>query len=536
MIINYLKCGSLGCLLLTILCFPVLAQNKGVDLLIFNDAALTTPGIKSKEVQCLVLEDTAESVRVDLSLLSGVAEIRTYPKSLIESVKLADRSPFEFKKIENALQLPEQSQPTSFYDTVVLNTMDPFITKYPGTEAASKVADAKKQFRYEKLMIDKGWVRGGTQWYGPSELEVFQENVALNLFLTELKAVQARVDQGDYEDLTSIEDKVLRYKKNLNFPYLLEGIKVILAPADAVIPLTLKTLLLKQALEFQDAADNFQKSQAAILDMQEKKIIEAKVLVAPLNGLNKAAKIWPELRDLQKFLELNRLYFFKVISMTSLQSINNDQRLFREITASYQNILKSEVYPIEVRVEDQKRLNDLREYQKTMSQLLPAMDYSAMVALAVPIDITAYPETSAIYQKYMDSAQEQMKLASDALEQSKKHYEAGEYEKASEQVIASIKVWPLNVLLTPYKDEILAKGTLLMTAKKKEEATRLLALLVSGWGDDLKVRQFSEQVKHTQTFAGIVDEFSGMMIVWIILGLIAILVVLKVVSKMVTDA
>jgi hypothetical protein len=509
------------------------AQEKGVDRIIFKPDAVMPAHFKEREVKCLVIEESGDEVKVDLSQFSGISDVQKIPKSLIKEVVVAERSPYEYSKIENKIRLPDLSCDTAYYEGILSQTVEPFLAKYPNTESARKVEEASKKLRLDKQMVELGWGRSGDQWIHPEEIEAFRKEKELELLLNDLKKIQIQVSKGEYQVLAGLADRVSAFKDNLYYPYLVKGVQALIRPAGSAVPLDLQKLSRESIQSLITASTKFESASQMILNNQQQQIKDPAALVEPLRMLAEVTQSWPQLEQLRLFMKENRNYFLSALWVAALQ--NDKSASFSKMIAAWKQLLGADVLPMEQRLASQKKVELSQEFNTKLVEFQNSLDHASLASMTLPEGSGADADVQVEFDKIIAFSKAEMTAASDLLKQAKAAEAVGNLSDTSLKLTESSRHWSRNPDLLAYRDEMLERVAVLITKRKRDEAAKLLAVLSSVWPGDSKVSVAEQNLEYSRGFLMMFDNFTYGMILFIGLSLIGIILGLRFFSKLFSD-
>jgi|GEM_PF-1629342 len=514
----------------------LLGQEKGVDTIIFKADPALPAAFSGKEVKCLVLEESTEEVKADFSMFPRIADIREFPKSAIEKLLIADRSPYEIKKIESRILRPDSTMDAAYYEEILGKVIKPFLEKYPGTKASQKVADAAVVLRQDKFMVEHGWGRKGEQWFAPEEMEVFREETKLEQLMDEIQNVQQQVNKGEYSVLAGLTGKVEVFKDNLYYPYLIKGLQSAIQPAGSAVPLDLQKLSRSPIQSLLDASNRFEEARQMVLRNQEQQIKDPEALVDPMEEFVQVARVWPQLKQMKHFFQKNLRYFLDLYWMASLQEKQGSRAsTFAKLSSCWDQINGTDVLQVEIRLAIQKEIELAKSFHDKLEELQKTRNYADLSTFQLPGGLIYSDEFKKEFTKTGLSALAEMKASNGMLENGRQAYAAGNLEETKKQLQESVKHWPGNPALPVFRDEMLENVRGLIAKRKRDQATNLLNVMTTIWPGDSKVYSAEQSLEYSRSFLTMVDNFTYGMIFFIGFCVIGIVLGIRFCLKMFTD-
>lgn len=510
-------------LMVTFLFYSIsLGQEKGVDTVIFKSEATLPQGIKSTEVKCIVLEDTTETVKVDISLLNGIKDLRNFSKSSIEKIILADRSILEFKLLEPALTQSPSSFEASVYDDLFKNKVEPFLKKHPASQATPQMQQVAQALKRESYLVRLGWGRVGDQWLQPDEMKIHQEEVMLENLMTELKDIQIKVGAGDYGSLAGLASRISSFKNNIYYPYLINGLRSVVRPAGQAVPLDLVNLQNDSVSTLMEASSKFESAKLTIREIQRKQIEDPEVLVNPLRDLAFVALNWPELKQLIRFLELNNRYLLDAFWMASFRGYAEAEPVpYMKLLEFWRTLSETEVLPITLRLAVNNEVQQIKVFHSEIYKFFSEQNYPALTQLSLPEGVVFSEKLKTEYAKIGTLAQSKIASASDLFKKGKEAYDANQLTEAGVQWKESYKIWPRNPDLILCRDKLLEKVALMVKKRERQEANQQMLILKQVWPEDEKVSAADANLQYSRSYLDLIDNYTTAIIGFIVLCAIA---------------
>lgn len=139
------------------------------DRVVIKEGAAVPPGLAGPEIACLILEEGATALRVDVSTFRGIQQVVVIPRSDVSKVVRGDASLRPWYEIGRIIQWPRHSRPAAYYENP-LKKLEGFLKQYPESPRTAEAAAEKKRWQSELEKVRQGNFRILDRWFQPAEL------------------------------------------------------------------------------------------------------------------------------------------------------------------------------------------------------------------------------------------------------------------------------------------------------------------------------------------------------------------------------
>jgi len=139
------------------------------DLVVVKATAKLPAGVVGPELPCVILEETADSYRLDLSAFRGIQRVVVIARSDVERVRRGDSSLRPWMELTISLDWPEHSREAAHYEAT-LKRIGVFLEKFPDSPNAAKARQDKERWEEELVRVRQGEFRVRDRWFKPANL------------------------------------------------------------------------------------------------------------------------------------------------------------------------------------------------------------------------------------------------------------------------------------------------------------------------------------------------------------------------------
>lgn len=139
------------------------------DRVVLKEGAPLPPGALERVLRGLVLEETDQQVRIDLSDKRGILQVVAVPRGDVERVERGDASLREMGLNPERFQKPAFSQVQEFYPGRI-RELEAFLEKYPEGRDRAVVAALVQELQEEARRVGAGEIRVGATWHRMGDL------------------------------------------------------------------------------------------------------------------------------------------------------------------------------------------------------------------------------------------------------------------------------------------------------------------------------------------------------------------------------
>lgn len=139
------------------------------DRVVVKEGTAVPPGIPGPEIACLILEENATALRVDVSTFRGIQQVVVIPRSDVVKVVRGDAGMRPWYELGRILQWPRHSRPAVYYE-VPLKKLEAFLKQYPESPRAADAVAERTRWLSELEKVRQGHFRILDRWFKPAEL------------------------------------------------------------------------------------------------------------------------------------------------------------------------------------------------------------------------------------------------------------------------------------------------------------------------------------------------------------------------------
>ncbi|MDX6766853.1 MAG: hypothetical protein SFU85_08675 [Candidatus Methylacidiphilales bacterium] len=266
------------------------------DLLVLTPGAALPAGVEGPEIRCLIVEETATSVRVDLSSFRGIRQVVEVPRASVQRLERGDPSLRPWFEISKSLAWPPHSRRASFYEGPVRLLKD-FLDRYPQSPNQAEADREWRRWSGEGERVRQGHFRVRERWFQPSELDETDRRAwALWQTLPEDQVPPVP------EDWTKIASDLAGQRSSRFYPAIVEDFRRALGQRRLQFPEVFKDVKIDEAVGGQNLGPLWQ----VWNDLNRWEGAQEGQLPGRdgfLNDLQKGRGLWPELRWIDTLLE-----------------------------------------------------------------------------------------------------------------------------------------------------------------------------------------------------------------------------------------
>jgi hypothetical protein len=507
-------------------------QEQGFDVVIIKNNATPPDFAAGREFKCRVLDSDEKEFSVELVQAAGVPVVKKIAKSLVGEIRFATPARTAYFQSNDQIRLPKDSRDDGYYDRVIADTINPLLEKFPGTDVAALLSAAAGELRQEQRLVRAGWVRRGKIWYTPEETGEYANQQELRQLLGDLRVIQDEVLRGQYESFGGLAERVGKFKNNAYYPYLLEGVQVIIRPARNLAPPELLALGRQNSATLTGLARRFQKIRDRLDEIQAQQLTATDLFTPLVSELAVVAKGWPELEGQGEFAEQCLGVMENNLWLAALQTGQNDGD-FTRIADQARILADCGAISLTRKQEIQTEATDAAELKKKLRQLREEQKYQELADVPEPQRVAAFAPAHKLFAAVTDEARARVTESDGLFAQSQAAYEARNWAAAAAELTAAFKSWPKNPQGRVYFSQLTSDFTAALADRKEHERARhILLLLRTGWPETAQLDQFEQDLEHTQSWKGFMESLSKAQIAAIVGGVVALLVALKLLGKL----
>ncbi len=185
------------------------------DTIIFKEGATLPPSIKSMELKCAIVSETETTIKIDRSIVKGISDFQEFPKEIVADIRRADLGERRYQEIKSTFKMPEDSQEVAYYNQILEEDLEPFISKFEKSQYLPEVQKMIGLVRAELEKLYIGQVRRGDRWFSSQEWKDYQkEYEPVDLF----KKIEAAKVTQDLASMLELSKKITTDHSSVHFP------------------------------------------------------------------------------------------------------------------------------------------------------------------------------------------------------------------------------------------------------------------------------------------------------------------------------
>lgn len=490
------------------------------DEVVFKEGVTLPVYAKSVRVPCEVVSETPESIQINVSNLKGIADLRVIARGDLEQIIRGDRSGVTLATLKPKLEPPSESQAPDYYKGILEGELVGFLKVNAGKPEAEEASRMARVLSSEMNMVKAGWRRVGPRWFGPEDAAEFQQMRELNTFLEKLSAIQKKVMEGDYKCLIGLDEEMNRFKSSIYFPDLVDGLKLIIAPAHEAAPPSLRTIANLPVGVMRQHINIFLDSRNVLEAMHRGQDFDHRTWNEKFSKLATTANVLPDLDEFQSFMVRERPAILG--GLVALIYLGNDGSSvgFDQASGTIDSICSRLNMPVEKKSEYRLKIEEIRAFSIQFKKLKDDQNWPGLADLVPPMEDTR--PVLKFREELRRKAGETMEKSRLLIEEIRRAVNAGDYEAAIEPARKRAALWAQDPEADKLQSELLSVFKARIAEKKKDESARLLLVLKAGWGYGDQILEAEKSMEYTRSVS-VLDNMSVAMMLSI--GFVALLAV-----------
>lgn len=170
------------------------------DVVELREGAPVPTGVTETPIRGVVVEETADAIRLDLSGTRGIEHVVSVPKKDIQSLKRGDASTREKGKNAELFVRPRLSMAETFYPPRIAQ-LRAFVEKFPESRHRAEVEALIRDLEQDREEVAAGRVRVDSEWMAASSLTPLdREAWALLQQLSGVASTDFYLQAGEWAD------------------------------------------------------------------------------------------------------------------------------------------------------------------------------------------------------------------------------------------------------------------------------------------------------------------------------------------------
>lgn len=182
-----------------ILALILFSRFAGAEIVVMNSG---------ESIQGEIVSNTNDVVQIRVTNAAGtISSVRPISRSNIKEIRREDTGELARLELQRAFQetrryqLSSMSYPVGYYDQIITNVFQPFLTKYPDSGYSNTVSGLISQWTLERDKVADGNVKWGGQWHSGDEAQSM---------ITQIRAAQQLINEGDIQLVNGRYEVALR--------------------------------------------------------------------------------------------------------------------------------------------------------------------------------------------------------------------------------------------------------------------------------------------------------------------------------------
>ncbi|MDX6766218.1 MAG: hypothetical protein SFU85_05465 [Candidatus Methylacidiphilales bacterium] len=510
------------------LCVPILQGGVLRDQVVFKEGVTLPSFAKATRIECEILSESEDKVRINLSPLKGISDIREIARGDIQEIIRGDRSDLEWETLKAKWVLPNRSQPVEYYNKAVEGELSAFLARHQGKPVAEEAGKLARAFSLEGKMVAAGWSRLGSRWFSPTESESMRAVEELEALLEKLDTIQRDVLEDRFQSLIGLDEEILRFKQSVYYPDLVDGLKIIVAPARDSCPASLRSIAALPVSNMRTQIGIFVEARKVLEPMHQNEDFEHRTWMEQMTKLNNAAAVIPDLSEFHQFMLKDKNAILGGLVMLAYRKVRERESSFESAATVLDSMCSRLNLPVEQKNDYRLKIDELRRFKAQLEKLLDIQDYPGIAELVPPVP--EIPMVRKARAALREEAERRMAQSRPLIENIRKAVKDGRYEEAVEPARTRAGIWPNDPEAEVLKTELLATFQKLINGKKKEDGARLFQVLKAGWGGDGQVVDAEKNVEYGRSVS-MLDNMSGAMLLAIGFSALLAIVILRAAVK-----
>ncbi|WP_395742224.1 PTPDL family protein [Prosthecobacter sp.] len=153
-----------------------------------------------------ILSETPQSIRMKYRVTGKIMDDKEIPRSEIAEGGIIKQKPEEVELLALKKLVPAPDLLSAEgYETLIQDSLRPFLNRYPGTKEAAEVEEMMKQVQEEKEKVVGGGVKLEGKWLTREEAKAEELNIKAHVIFT---ALQEKAEAKDYSGALREFDKL----------------------------------------------------------------------------------------------------------------------------------------------------------------------------------------------------------------------------------------------------------------------------------------------------------------------------------------
>jgi|GEM_PF-1822397 len=168
-----------------------------------------------KILDCKVLKETADSVKVEYNVTPSIIDEKEIPMSEIAKIIISTPDQEAYEKLKGYRETADLT-PLSVYDDIIDNKFRVFLTRFPASPYVPQVEEMLAAYQTERSQVGSGYRKIDGAWIGPKEFERKSYNLEAKI---EHREMQELLAQGNYQSgLNRFKRIENEYEGSLAYP------------------------------------------------------------------------------------------------------------------------------------------------------------------------------------------------------------------------------------------------------------------------------------------------------------------------------
>ncbi|MEM9445261.1 MAG: hypothetical protein AAGA18_07885 [Verrucomicrobiota bacterium] len=465
---------------------PSYAFNQdllGIDTIFLHEPSDIPNYKKSREIQCVIIEENANTVKIETSQFRGISDVREIPRSNIRDIKRGDRSKILFKEIKDLLLIPSTSKSLAFYDHYKEKHFQNFLENYPKSAGADEIRKFLNKFDKEKELVAQKWTRIDDKWYPPNKHAQVNEFFMINDLMMEVMRAQEKLGNTIEHDIDILADEMQQLGNSIYYPYLVEGLRYAF-PQDVVNTSDhpkLQKILRTDESKLLTAINQFAETYQTYHKFKESDLKNPNILKEIFINLKRVSQTWSGLTPLVDFFKseivsIKQYYWDHIFS--SIIDLNKNIELvgIGELGSLSESIQLDTITKHQI----EQNLAEIKQFSQNVSVLISKNQLNENVRLRLP---ESAPET-AKEQWAEIKANIRQKASNRKVNEARGLITAGDYFRAGKTLITARELWPENTELNSVKTMMLDIYKNKLVYYQIDEAHDIITEMKTVWPDD----------------------------------------------------
>jgi hypothetical protein len=266
------------------------------DLVVVKPGAKLPAGVEGPELPCVILEETVDGYRVDLSAFRGIQKVVVISRPDVERVRRGDSSLRSWMELEKSLEWPEHSREAAHYDHT-LGRLRAFLEKFPESPNTVKAQQEKIRWEEELALVRRGEFRVRDRWFKPADLSETDRRA-----WTFWKELPGETVPAELEDWVKILGELRKHHPSRFYPAIQERAKRLVSVRRFQYPADLPKLDADWSV-LEESTDPLWKAWQILGNLESRPFEPTAPADEVLNPLQEARGLWEDSEWVDTLLE-----------------------------------------------------------------------------------------------------------------------------------------------------------------------------------------------------------------------------------------